>query len=373
MTAQAFMTHIESVVAQRLGELKIPGAALALIEDGRVATLRCFGLADRDSGTPISDSTLFRLASVSKPFAAWAVMILVERGQVELDAPIDRYLTRWQLPPSAFARNGVTVRRLLAHTAGISTPGIGRAPHGSTSTPLLDGLEGRQPPPNLQQQRYYRRWELPPDAPITLAHEPGSGHRYSNGGYAMLELLVEEVSGSAYEAFVGHEILQPLGMRSSAYDPLPASLRGQVATPHFEDGSAVADWQHLSKAAGGLWASIADLASFACAELSTPQGAPAGRGVLSPTSIAAMFAPHGFAMHEDVSGIDFDTGLGHFVCTFAGRLNVHHAGGFSGWRSIYSILPQTGQGFCMLVNSDAGNSLWQPLLLEWANSVIASA
>ncbi len=373
MPAKPFTTHLESVVPQRMSDLHIPGAAVALIEKGRVAAIRSFGLADSQSRTPVSGATLFRLASISKSFAAWAVMILVERGQVELDAPIDRYLKRWRLPSSPFERGGVTVRRLLAHTAGIYTPGMGRAPHGSTSTPLLDALEGRQPPLNMEQQRYYTRWNLPPDAPMTLAHEPNSGHRYSNGGYAMLELMVEEVSGHAFEDFMRREIFEPLGMRHAGYDPLPVSLRGQVAKPHFEDGSPVEDWVPLSKAAGGMWASIADLATFACAELSGADGAAVGRGVLSPRAVEAMFVSHGFAMHEDGSGLDFDTALGHFVCTYGGQLNVHHAGGFSGWRSIYSILPQAGLGFCMLVNSDAGNSLWQPLLLEWAQSLMASA
>ena len=373
MTIKRFMTHLESVVPKRMGDLNIPGAAVALIEDGCVVAIRPFGVADTQSGTPVRDTTLFRMASISKSFAAWAVMVLVERGRVELDVPIDRYLTSWRLPAAPFSSSGVTVRRLLAHTAGISTPGMGRAPHGSTFTPLIDALEGRQPPLNLEQQRYYNRWNLPPDAPITLAHEPGSAHRYSNGGYAMLELMVEDVSGCAYEEFITREIFEALGMQHAAFDPLPSHLRGLVARPHFEDGSPVEDWEPLSKAAGGLWASIADLATFACAELSVPTCALPGRGVLSPQSIKAMFNSHGFAMHESGAGIDFDTGLGHFICNFGGHLNVHHSGGFSGWRSIYSILPQTGQGFCMLVNSDGGNPLWQPLLMEWSQSVLSVA
>lgn len=373
MTTRPFLTHLESVIPQRMVHLNIPGVSLALIENGRVAATRSFGVTDTQTRTPISDATLFRLASISKSFAAWAVMILVERGKVDLDAPIDLYLTRWRMPAAPFERSAVTVRRLLAHTAGISTPGMGRAPHGSTSAPLLDALEGRQPPLNSEQQRYYSRWNLPPDAPMTLAHEPGSGHRYSNGSYAMLELMVEEVSGSTFEEFMGREIFLPLGIHHAGYDPLPASLRTQVAKPHFEDGSQVEDWVPLSMAAGGMWASIADLATFACAELSTSDGAAPGNGVLSHRSIEAMFAPQGFAMHDVDSGVDFDTGLGHFVCNFGGQLNVHHSGGFSGWRSIYSILPQTEDGFCMLMNSDGANPLWQPLLREWAQYVLSAA
>ena len=364
---EAFLRTLDVEVPQRLQALNLPGAALALIAGGQLAAIRCYGLADRERQTPITPDTLFRLASISKSVAAWAVLLLVQRGSVELDAPIDDYLKRWGLPPSEFERNGVTVRRLLAHMAGISTPGVGRVPHGSTATPLLDGLEGRQPEPNEQQRRYYARWSLPPDAPITLAQAPGSGHRYANGGFAMIELLIEEVSGCSYANFVTREIFAPLGMRHSAFDPLPSDA--PVATAYAEDGNAVQDLQPLSKAAGGMWASISDLARFACAELAAPDAAP-GRGVLSAQSIDAMFASQGFAMHEPGSGMDFDAGLGHFVCRVGGLLNVHHSGGFSGWRSIYAVLPQAGAGFCMLINSDGGNELWQPLIQQWAGSLI---
>ena len=366
-----FLQQLAHSVPERMQALRLPGAALALIENGQTAAVRCWGQADVASGQPVTETTLFRLASISKPVAAWAVMVLVERGRVDLDAPIDRYLKRWRLPAAPFDREAVTVRRLLAHTAGISTPGLGRAPHGSTATPLLDGLEGRQPPPNAEQQRYYQRWGLPPDLPVTLVHAPGSGHRYANGGYAMLELMVEELTGRSYADFVTAEVLQPLGLRHAGFDPLPGALRQRVATPHFEDGSPVEDWESLGKAAGGLWASIEDLAAFASAEMAGPAGARPGRGVLQPASIDAMLASQGHAMHEPTIGLDFDTGLGHFLCQFGGQLNVHHSGGFSGWRSIYSILPQQGLGFCMLINSDGGNELWQPLVREWSQHLAA--
>lgn len=366
-----FLEQLDRSVPDRMQALRLPGAALALIENGSTAALRCWGWADSAQQRPITPTTLFRLASISKSAAAWAVMHMVERGRVDLDAPISGYLRRWQLPPTAFDTQAVTVRRLLAHTAGISTPGVGRAPLGSTRTPLLDGLAGHQPPLSAEQQRYYQRWSLPADAPVTLAHEPASAHRYSNGGYAMLELMVEEVSGRSYADFVASEILRPLGMDHAGYDPLPAALQAEVATPHFEDGSPVQDLQPLSQAAGGLWASITDLAAFACAELAGPDGEQPGRAVLSPAAMDTMFAPLAFASHEPAFDLSFDAGLGHFICHVGGQLNVHHSGGFSGWRSIYAILPQQGLGLCMLINSDGGNELWQPLMRQWSQFLVS--
>ena len=91
--------------------------------------------------------------------------------------------------------------------------------------------------------------------------------------------------------------------------------------------------------------------------------------MLTPASMRAMFTSHGPAEHDEGSGLDFEAGLGHMLCSIGGAKNVHHSGGFVGWRSIYSVLPELGAGFCMLINSDAGNDLWQPLIHDWGRGL----
>ena len=365
MSLAAFLRDVDAALPQRLREQRLPGLALACIEEGEVAAVRCAGRADDGRARPVSPDTLFRVASVSKAVAAWAVMRLVERGVVELDAPVDRYLARWRLPPSPHDPTSVTVRRLLSHQAGISTAGIGRRPHDGRPVDVIDGLEARQPAMNAEQRRYYTRWGLPPDAPVRLERPPGSGFAYSNGGFAMLEAMIEDVTGRHYADHLSTEVLEPLGMRASGFDPLPPPLADATAQPFFEDGEPVEDWVPLSRAAGGLWSTIGDLATFARAGLPGPHGEPPGRGVIAPGSVAAMHQRQCAASVE--AGVAFDSGLGHFLHTDAsGTLHVSHTGGFSGWRSVFWIVPAWRAGICVLVNSDGGNGVWQQLLREWA-------
>jgi len=111
--------------AQRLDEdrwlaaFEVPGVAVALVRDGRPTWAKGYGQADQARGIAVTPDTVFQVGSISKPVTAWGVMRLVQQGKLDLDAPVDRYLTRWHLPPSPFDADGVTTRRLLSHTAGL--------------------------------------------------------------------------------------------------------------------------------------------------------------------------------------------------------------------------------------------------------------
>lgn len=368
MNLTRFLDRIDEVLPQHLQAMTLPGVAWACIEDGQLAAVRCLARPELPGGGSLGAGSLFRVASISKSIAAWAVMRLVQRGAVALDQPIGRYLRRWRLPASAHDPAGVTLRRLLSHQAGISTAGVGRRPHDGRPVDVIDGLEARQPALNAEQQRYHRRWSLPPDAAVRLEHAPGSAYAYSNGGYAMLEAMIEDVTQVGYDEFVTTELLHPLGMVASGFDPLPPPLAAACAQSFCENGEPVEDWVPLSRAAGGLWSTITDLAVFAAAGMAGPDGAPPGRGILAPSSVAAMHAPQCDAGSQE--GIRFDSGLGHFLHTdAAGQLHVSHTGGFCGWRSVFWTVPDRRAGICVLVNSDGGNGLWQWLLREWAQAL----
>ena len=96
-----------------LRAFEVPGAAVALVREGRVTWSRGYGQADRTRGVPVSPDTVFRVGSISKTVTAWGVMRLVEQGKLELDAPVGRYLTRWRLPASPYSADDVTIGRLL--------------------------------------------------------------------------------------------------------------------------------------------------------------------------------------------------------------------------------------------------------------------
>lgn len=121
----------EAIFAQQVVErtptyleaLGVPGAAVAIIEDGKVILARGFGMANTNKGIPVREQTLFNIGSTSKSVAAWGAMHLVRDGKLTLDDPVEPRLKRWHLPASSHPVNGVTLRRLLSHTAGLSVDG----------------------------------------------------------------------------------------------------------------------------------------------------------------------------------------------------------------------------------------------------------
>lgn len=243
--------------ATRLVDAENQGnTALVLIESGKVAGEHYSTRADSVDG-----NTVFATASMSKWIAAHAVMTLVEQGKLDLDRPVDGYLTRWHLPAGAFSNDGVTARRLLSHTAGL-TDGLGFGDYRLDET--LPTLEQSLSAP--------RRSAAGATSPVAVGMEPGSAFRYSGGGFLLLELLVEEISGETFESFVTREVLQPLGMSRSGYAHL--SVVPNSAKSYTSDGRAAPLYQYASRAATGFNTSASDLSRLVLAELVAEQGSP---------------------------------------------------------------------------------------------------
>jgi CubicO group peptidase (beta-lactamase class C family) len=361
--------EIDTAIRSGLETLKVPGCAFALVENGALATRRVYGLADAETRDPVTPETRFSLQSISKSMTAWSIMILAEAKKVDLDAPVSRYVTSWALPASdLYDLDLVTPRRLLSHHAGVTVAGFsGVEPH-LTGYTLIDALDCRLPPLNEAQRRHWDYWKLAEPEPVSVTTPPGSGWNYSNAGYGLLQLLVEDVSGMPLRDFVAKQIFTPLNMSASGFGRAPGHV---YASPHDRERRRTLDYIWPCDAAAGVYATIDDLATFACAAVHGPNGEPPGRGILSAGSIAEMYAGQGAA--DQSSGVPFEAGLGHVLLRQGGRLNVHHSGGTIGWRSIFSIFPETGDGICMLMNGEAANELWVPIVKSWRDSIFPTS
>jgi CubicO group peptidase (beta-lactamase class C family) len=368
MTSE-FAKELDSKMPLLLQELSLPGIAIALIERCQVQAVRCYGFANKERQELLGEDHRFRLASISKPVSALGVMTLVERGLLDLDAPIDTYLTRWHLPTDGIDPEGITARGLLSHSAGLAAGG-GTGVNPSYPMPsLVDILSGKVTPPlDENQLAYYEQVGLEIEEvlrPPTIVARPGEQYVYSNSGYALLQLLIEDISGQSFCDYMQQFVLEPLGMRSSGFEhPIPTDA---FATPYDDEGNAIPIYHLVARAAGGMNSTIGDLARFTCAEMRGPAGEPAGRKVLTEDSIALMHTPIMYA--ESEMGFDFHTGLGHLICDIDGLTNVHHTGGFAGWRSVMSFNPASRDGFVALINSSGGNPLWMQLIRDWAESL----
>jgi CubicO group peptidase (beta-lactamase class C family) len=197
--------QIDAVVGQAMRAHNVPGASVAVLKNGEVVWAKGYGMADPARGIPVTPDTVFDAASIAKPVTAWGIMTLVEDGLLDLDAPIEQYLTRWHLPPSEFDHSQITIRRILSHTAGLSTDGdVGVDPKAYVPT-LEEALNGAVLGMNA----------------LHIAYPPGEDYHYSSIGYTLLEIAVEEVTGETFASYMQREVLDPLGMVNSAYEWTP--------------------------------------------------------------------------------------------------------------------------------------------------------
>lgn len=242
-------------------------------------------------GKPVNGDTLFQVASLSKWITAMGVMKLVEEGKLDLDAPVSKYLKRWKLPDSKFDNSKVTVRRVLSHTAGL-TDGLGYA--------------GFEPGKKVQtlEESLTRTADASPGASglVRVGIEPGTKFKYSGGGYTMLQLIIEDVTGRDFNEFMRAEILVPFGMTHSTFvlDALP---NPDVAEIYDTDGSFATHYKFTALAAASLYTCTSDLMHFIQAQLPGPNGEAAGRGILKPQTLATMRMPEASMLGAEIWGL----------------------------------------------------------------------
>ncbi len=279
---QAFL----DAAASEIDSLYRGNAALVLIDGGHV-----YGDHFVSVGEPVDRNSVFQVASLSKWITAWGIMTLVETGKLDLDEPVSTYLTRWKLPESAFDNNGVTVRRLLSHTAGL-TDGLGYA-----------GFEPGEPVQPIEDSLTLAA-DASPDASgaVRVGIEPGSAFEYSGGGYTLLQLLVEEVSGQTFNDYMKSQVFDRVGMTRSTYVLNDDSITN-VAEFYDVDGSPATHYRFTSLAATSLYSTAGDLTRFIQAHLTGPKGEPAGRGVLRPETLKEMRRPHASKWGADIWGL----------------------------------------------------------------------
>lgn len=348
----ALATRVAQATPALLARYHAPGAAVALVQDGRPAWSGGWGLADRATRAPVTTATVFQAGSISKAVTAWGVMRLVEEHRVDLDRPVESYLAGWRLPPSRFDPREVTVRRLLSHTAGLSVDGY-------------LGVDPARPVPPVEVAL-----ARPPDGPgpVRLVRRPGTRFSYSGGGYAVLQLLVERVTGRPFADYMGDEVLLPLGMSSSSFTWSP-SLREATARPYATSGRVLPNYLFAAQAAEGLYTTAPDYARFLAAAMTGPEGEPPGRGVLAPSSVSLLLSPAPATFGASGLGRSGRYGFGYIVEHLPGGAPlVWHPGENRGWSSLFVALPSRGRAIVVLSNDNTGVHVAGDLGCLWARS-----
>ena len=239
----------EMSLLPQMNALNVPAVSIAAIRNGAIDWAHAYGVTSLH-GAPASTNTLFGAASIAKPVTALGVLKLVEEGKIDLDANANQYLKRWKIPENQFtAQKQVTVRELLNHTSGIGTHYGEIYDPGAPLPTLLQLLNGEKPAKTV---------------PVRVEDVPGTKFAYSNGGYLVLYLLIEDVTGESFAQYMKQNVFDPVGMKDSTFDaPLPPEWQLHAATAYGADGKwAVPPSKFVEPnlAAGGLWSTPTDLA-----------------------------------------------------------------------------------------------------------------
>ncbi|MEQ9394547.1 serine hydrolase domain-containing protein [Haliea sp.] len=335
---EALAAFMDGAMGAQLRSHDIAGGAVAVVKDGEILLARGYGHADLEEGVAVDAArTLFRPGSVSKLITWTAVMQLVEQGRLDLDADVNRYLTTLQLPDTF--PEPVTLRHLMTHSAGFEDNWAG----------FLIRRDETELQPLAQALADYMPARV--RAPASNFAD-GSGVAYSNWGTALAGLIVAEVSGQSFDDYVEQHIFAPLDMAHSSFrEPLPESLRAQLALGHRDGGGGmeVQPEEFLGNVApaGSLSSTAVDMAKFMIAHLQG--GVYRGQRVLQPETVALM---HTRALSPDphLNGI----ALGFYETWINGRRTIGHGGSTLDFKSELMLLPEAGVGLFVTFNSPPG-------------------
>ena len=327
-------------IEQQMKEKRLPAVAIAIVDGQKTVWAEGFGFEDAHHQRPATAHTVFRVGSVSKLFTDMAVMQLVERGKLDLDAPVTRYIPEFR-PANPFGGE-ITLRQLMSHRSGLMRePVVGH--YFDNSSPSLEqtvlSLNGRE-----------------------LLFAPGTHTKYSNAGIAVVGYIVQKVGGQEFAEYLKQSLLRPMQMNESAFT-LEASL-----LPHLAEGRM---WSYdgldfaaptfpLGEApAGAMYTTVADLGRFLSVLLA---GGQAGNvRVLGSAALASMAKPQ--------AGGSF--GLGFALGSLDGHRLVGHNGAIYGFATELAALPDDQLGVVVTTNVDFANAVTQHIAQDALRQLLA--
>ena len=329
---------IDATVVRLMSAAEVTGVGLAVFNGGRPVFLKAYGVRDKDGNLPLTVDSVMTAASFSKSAFAYLVLQLVDKGVINLDTPVQRYLPR-PLPTyqgyeslsedPRYSR--ITPRMLLSHTAGFA---------------------------NLRV--------LEPDRMLHLHFDPGSRYAYSGDGIHLLQLVVETVTGTPVETLMREHVFQPLGMSRTSM-VWQSRFETDYANGYDEYGRSLGpERRTTASAAGSMQTTLNDFARFLAAA--------AGGKRLRPQTRAQMTAPQvrittkhqfptlRFEPTEENESIRLSYGLGWGVYSTPHGKAFFKEGHDEGWRHYAVFFETSGAGLVIMTNSSNGDGIFQELL-----------
>jgi CubicO group peptidase (beta-lactamase class C family) len=320
---------IDIYVNEQLSENGIPGVSLAVVQDGKVVYAKGYGYANIEHEVAAKPETVYQLASVSKQFTAAGVMLLVEDGKIELDKPINTYLTdapeTWQ---------AITVRQILNHTAGLGDYGAD-----------FDLLQ-----PKTEEEMLNTIYQS------ELMFEPGSKFSYSNFGYIILSILVTKVSGQSFGDFMTERIFAPLDMTATMLiterDIVMNRAQGYQLEVSEDNQPSVKNQSWVNPSLnvlgdGAFYSTVLDMAKW--------DAALYGSNILSEESKEILWKPLTLSNGDSWPVADA-YGMGWSVGSVNGHAFVEHSGGWQGFSTHFLRFVDDRLTVVVLANLDVAGS-----------------
>jgi CubicO group peptidase (beta-lactamase class C family)/D-alanyl-D-alanine dipeptidase len=331
-------------IQQQMAEKELPALSIALIDDQQIVWAEGFGMADPKTKTPATADTVYRIGSVSKLFTDLAIMQLVERGELNLDAPVTDYLPDFR-PKNPFG-TPITLRQLMSHRSGLlREPPVGN--YFETSQPTLaatvHSLNGTE-----------------------LVFVPNTHTKYSNAAIAVVGYLLETQNHQPFAQYLKSSVLDPMGLRHSSFEPQPAIManlaKGEMWTydgltfeaPTFQLGMAPA---------GSMYSTVNDLGHFVSVLLAP--GKTENGAIVKPATLEQMWSPQ----FPNPGGRVF--GLGFIVRSLDGHRLVGHGGAIYGFATTVDLLPEDKVGVVVVATKDAVNAVTERIGEESLRLVLA--
>jgi CubicO group peptidase (beta-lactamase class C family) len=335
----SLISDLDQLAADAMADWKVPGVALAVVQDGKVALTRAYGKRDVESDLLVTPATQFVICSITKSFTATAVALLHQEGRLDWAKPVRDYMPEFRLS-DAVATERVTVLDLLSHRSGL---------------PRHDWVHFVGDRAAAEMRDLMRHLELSRD--IRAAWQ------YSNLCYNIAGLIIERVSGQTFEAFVRTRLTDPLGMTVGfSLDDLEAS--NEAARPYMmhEDTRLPAVRLPIrTTAAGAINTSVTDLAKWMLLHLG--KGALGGTRLLSAALIGELHAPRVYNTAPGRAEFgEAHYGLGFQLNSYRGDRIVFHGGGWPGWGTLMTLLPDFGIGVAVFSNRSPSEV---PSTLTW--------
>jgi len=229
----------DSIIRSNLEQQRIPGAAVALVHEGRIIFSKCYGYADTQKKVPITEDTYFMVGSLTKSFTALAVLKLIEQGKIDPNADIRNYIPDFSIKNLYASETLITANHLLTHTSGL----------------MIDYYV------HLTSEKKYSNADLLSQLKNEyLCFKPGSASKYSNIGFRLLGIMIEQVTGERFENYLEKQVFKPLGLNQSFFD-YTDDMAGHMSKGHNGEAE-ISRLDNEDKPASGLFSTLKDLTIF---------------------------------------------------------------------------------------------------------------